>query len=53
MQLTQSVLDSPAVAVLCDLEHAGLDLAVVDGHLRDSEERIGDDTRYDSTAAHR
>ena len=34
MQLTQSVLDSPAVAVLCDLEHAGLDLAVVDGHLR-------------------
>ena len=34
MQVTQNVLDSSAVAVLCDLEHAGLDLAVVDGRLR-------------------
>ena len=34
MELTQDVLHSPAVAVLCDLEHAGLDLAVVDGRLR-------------------
>ena len=34
MQVTQNVLDSPAVAVLCDLEHAGLDLAVVNGRLR-------------------
>ena len=34
MELTQDVLNSPAVAVLCDLEHAGLDLAVVDGRLR-------------------
>ena len=34
MQPTQNVLTSRAVAVLCDLEHAGLDLAVVDGRLR-------------------
>jgi len=34
MELTQDVLNSPALAVLCDLEHAGLDLAVVDGRLR-------------------
>ncbi len=34
MPVTQNVLNSPAVAVLCDLEHAGLDLAVVDGRLR-------------------
>lgn len=34
MQVTQNVSDSSAVAVLCDLEHAGLDLAVVDGRLR-------------------
>ncbi len=34
MPMTQNVLNSPAVAVLCDLEHAGLDLAVVDGRLR-------------------
>ena len=34
MQMTQNVLDSPAVAVLCDLELAGLDLTVVDGRLR-------------------
>ena len=34
MQVTQNVLTSPAVAVLRDLEHAGLDLAVVDGRLR-------------------
>ncbi len=34
MQVTSNVLNSPAVAVLCDLEHAGLDLAVVDGRLR-------------------
>ena len=34
MQATKSVLDSPAVAVLCGLEDAGLDLAVVDGRLR-------------------
>ncbi len=32
--MSQDVLDSLAVAVLCDLEHAGLDLAVVDGRLR-------------------
>ena len=32
--LAQNVLDSSAVAVLCGLEHAGLDLAVVDGRLR-------------------
>ena len=31
---TMDVLNSPAVAVLCGLEHAGLDLAVVDGRLR-------------------
>ena len=34
MQVTTDVLNSPAVAVLCGLEHAGLDLAVVDGRLR-------------------
>ena len=34
MQMTQNVLNSPAVAVLCNLEHAGLDLAVVNGRLR-------------------
>ncbi len=34
MPMTQNVLNSPAVAVLCDLEHDGLDLAVVDGRLR-------------------
>ncbi len=34
MPVTQHVLNSPAVAVLYDLEHAGLDLAVVDGRLR-------------------
>ncbi len=34
MQVTHDVLSSPAVAVLCDLEQAGLDLAVVDGRLR-------------------
>ena len=34
MQATKDVLDSPAVAVLCGLEDAGLDLAVVDGRLR-------------------
>ena len=34
MPVIQNVLNSPAVAVLCDLEHAGLDLAVVDGRLR-------------------
>ena len=34
MPVTQNVLNSPAVAVLYDLEHAGLDLAVVDGRLR-------------------
>ncbi len=34
MPMTQNVLNSPAVAVLCDLEQAGLDLAVVDGRLR-------------------
>ena len=34
MELNHDVLDSPAVAVLCDLEHAGLGLAVVDGRLR-------------------
>ena len=34
MELTQDVLNSPAVAVLCGLEDAGLDLAVVDGRLR-------------------
>ena len=34
MQVTSNVLNSPAVAVLCDLEHAGLDLAVVNGRLR-------------------
>ena len=32
--LAQNVLDSPAVAVLCGLEDAGLGLAVVDGRLR-------------------
>ena len=32
--LTTDVLRSPAVAVLCGLEHAGLDLAVVSGRLR-------------------
>ena len=31
---TTDVLDSPAMAVLCGLEHAGLDLAVVNGRLR-------------------
>ena len=31
---TTDVLRSPAVAVLCGLEHAGLDLAVVNGRLR-------------------
>ena len=34
MQVTSNVLKSSAVAVLCALEHAGLDLAVVDGRLR-------------------
>ena len=34
MRLPQNVLDSPALAVLCDLENAGLDLAVVNGRLR-------------------
>ena len=34
MQVTSNVLKSSAVAVLCDREHAGLDLAVVDGRLR-------------------
>ena len=34
MQVIKNVLDSPAVAVLCGLEDAGLDLAVVDGRLR-------------------
>ena len=32
--LAQNVLDSPAVAVLCGLEDAGLYLAVVNGRLR-------------------
>ncbi len=31
---TTDVLDSPAMVVLCGLEHAGLDLAVVSGRLR-------------------
>ncbi len=34
MPVTQNVLNGPAMAVLYDLEHAGLDLAVVDGRLR-------------------
>ena len=34
MHVTNDVLNSPAVAVLCGLEEAGLDLAVVDGRLR-------------------
>ena len=34
MYRTNDVLNSPAVAVLCGLEHAGLDLAVVNGRLR-------------------
>ena len=34
MHVTTDVLNSPAVAVLCGLEHAGLDLAVVGGRLR-------------------
>ena len=34
MYWTNDVLNSPAVAVLCGLEHAGLDLAVVNGRLR-------------------
>jgi hypothetical protein len=34
MHRTNDVLNSPAVAVLCGLEHAGLDLAMVDGRLR-------------------
>ena len=34
MQVTNNVLNSPAVAVLYGLKHAGLDLAVVNGRLR-------------------
>ena len=34
MELTQDVLNSPAVPVLCGLEYDGLDLAVVNGRLR-------------------
>jgi len=34
MHVTTDALNSPAVAVLCTLEHAGLDLAVVGGRLR-------------------
>ena len=34
MHMTNNVLSSPAVAVLCGLEDAGLDLAVVHGRLR-------------------
>ena len=34
MHRTNDVLNSPAVAVLCGLEHARLDVAVVNGRLR-------------------
>ena len=41
MQPASSVLSTPAAAALCDLQHAGLDLLVVDDRLRvGPEERL-------------